>query len=104
MYRRLTANTTTEAQGILTEALVAIDDELCRRGTSDAPLRVTVHYDIDDMGLDGPLDVDECLHLPYDGIPPGLQPHNTHPEYATRDCDRSPRPARRSILDRFLDY
>lgn len=104
MYRRLTANTTTEAQGILTEALVAIDAELCRRGTTEAPLRVTVHYDVDDMGRTDDLHVDECLHLPYDGIPPGLQPHNTHPEYATRDRDRSPRQRRRSILDRFLNY
>lgn len=104
MYRRLTANTTTEAQGILTEALVAIDAELRLRGATDAPLRVTVHYDVDDMGRTDELDVDECLHLPYDGIPPGLQPQNTHPEYATwNTAHRTPR-RRRSLLDRFLNY
>lgn len=104
MYRRLTANTTTEAQGILTEALVAIDTELRRRGTAEAPLRVTVHYDVDDMGRDGPLDADECLHLPYDGIPPGLQPHSTRPEYATWDNTPGTPRRRRSLLDRFLNY
>lgn len=103
MYRRLTATTTTEAQGILTEALVAIDTELRRRGTAEAPLRVTVHYDVDDMDRDGLLDVDECLHLPYDGIPPGLQPRNCHPEYAAWNAS-SATPRRRGILERLLGH
>ncbi|EST18924.1 hypothetical protein [Streptomyces roseochromogenus] len=66
-------------------------------------LRATVHYDLD---REGSLDVNECLHLPYDGIPPGLQPRNLHPGYRIRDRHPEPRqPAprpRRTLLKRLL--
>jgi hypothetical protein len=102
VYRKLTANTAAEARDILTEALAAIDAGLQQRGTPNAPLRVTVHFDIDDMDRTDELDVNDCLHLPYDGIPPGLQPHNCHPEYGA--YDRAPRrPQRRSLIQRLLN-
>ena len=114
-YTTLQANTVGEAKAILSEALGMIETELRRRPAQgrrrhrvadrDRPLRTVVHYDLDDLDRDGPLDVNECWHMPYDGIPPGLQPRNCHPEYAVYDrphVRRVPPPRRRTLLQRML--
>ncbi|MGW0335505.1 hypothetical protein ACWD0J_27145 [Streptomyces sp. NPDC003011] len=115
-YTTLQANTVGEAKAILSEALETIDAELRRRpahgrrrrrvADRDRPLRTVVHYDLDDLDRDGPLDVNECWHMPYDGVPPGLQPRNCHPEYAAYDRPRvrhEPQSQpRRTLLQRIL--
>lgn len=111
-YTRLEANTVREAQVILTGALERIAEETARRpvhrrhrtAQEARPLRAVIHYNLADLDRDGPQYVDERLYLPYDGIPPGLQPANCHPEYALRDRQASPpgrRPQRRSLLRRL---
>ncbi|MGW3308351.1 hypothetical protein ACWDG9_17395 [Streptomyces sp. NPDC001073] len=114
-YTTLQANTLGEAKAILSEALEIIDTELRRRPAQgrrrhrvadrDRPLRTVIHYDLDDLDRNGPLDVNKCWHTPYDGIPPGLQPHNCHPEYAGYDRPHVRRlspPRRRTLLQRML--
>ncbi|MET9779082.1 hypothetical protein ABZ023_33350 [Streptomyces sp. NPDC006367] len=50
--------------------------------------------------------VDECLSIPYEGLPPGLQPSNLHSECRLRDWRPEPsQPAlhpRRTLLQRLL--
>jgi hypothetical protein len=112
-FTTLQANTVGEAKTILREAVTRIDEEVARRplprrprkGRHDRPLRVAVHYDLEDLDRAGPLDVNDCLHLFYDGIPPGLQPRNCHPEYAVYDrphVRREPPPRRRTLFQRML--
>ncbi|WP_331721746.1 hypothetical protein OG596_38700 (plasmid) [Streptomyces sp. NBC_01102] len=113
-YTELAANTVLEARTILDAALSRIGVECAlrpphrrhRRATQDRPLRATVHYDLADLDREGPLNVDECLFIPYEGLPPGLQPRNLHPEYRIRDRrtelrQPAPRP-RRTLLQRLL--
>ncbi|MGX5185789.1 hypothetical protein ACWKT5_23930 [Streptomyces avermitilis] len=109
-YTRLQANTVLEAQDILTKARKKIEAETVlrpahrrhRKNEDGRPLRATVFYNLPDLDRPGPLDVNECLWLPYDGIPPGLQPCNLHPEYRMRDWRPDPRPTappqRRTLL------
>jgi hypothetical protein len=113
-YTSFQANTVQEARTVLDHALCIIDAEMALRpahrrhckAQSNRPLRASLHYDLADLDREGPLSVDECLHIPYVGLPPGLQPHNCHPEYAIRDR----RPARRvspqpprTLLQRLLN-
>ncbi|MFF6903322.1 hypothetical protein [Streptomyces hydrogenans] len=111
-YTRLEANTAGEAQTILTDALERIAEETAhrpvhrrhRKAQDARPLRAVIHYNLADLDRDGPLYVEERLYLPYDGIPPGLQPANCHPEYELRDRQAPPigrRPQRRSLLRRL---
>ncbi|MGK3110593.1 hypothetical protein [Streptomyces sp. WAC05858] len=113
-YTKLTAETARVALGVLSYAHQAITAAaVCRVPVrkhqqlhEGRALRASVHYSLDDLDRPGPLSVDECLFLPYDGIPPGLQPHNWHPEYRLRDRCPAPHPAarpqRRGLLDRML--
>ncbi|MFI7020168.1 hypothetical protein [Streptomyces sp. NPDC050164] len=113
-YTEFGANTVVEARTILDKALSRITVESVlrpahrrhRKATQDRPLRATVHYDLADLDREGPLNVDECLFIPYEGLPPGLQPRNLHPEYRIRDWRPEPRkPAprpRRTLLQRLL--
>ncbi|MEU3220141.1 hypothetical protein [Streptomyces sp. NPDC006971] len=114
LYTDLGANTVVEAKTILDRALsrISVECELRpphrrhRRATQDRPLRATVHYDLADLDREGPLSVDECLFIPYEGLPPGLQPRNLHPEYQIRGWrpetrQPAPRP-RRTLLQRLL--
>ncbi|WP_431776467.1 hypothetical protein [Streptomyces cucumeris] len=118
-YTDLGANTVLEARTILDRALTRITVESAlrpahrrhRKTEHTRPLRATVHYDLADLDREGPLNVDECLFIPYEGLPPGLQPRNLHPEYRIRDrldAERrggprrpAPRP-RRTLLQRLL--
>ncbi|WP_435059545.1 hypothetical protein [Streptomyces sp. bgisy060] len=116
LYTDLGANTVVEARTILDRALSRISVECALRpphrrhrkatATQHRPLRATVHYDLADLDREGPLSVDECLFIPYEGLPPGLQPRNLHPEYRIRDRWPEPRlPAprpRRTLLQRLL--
>ncbi|MGW0999182.1 hypothetical protein ACWD5V_39145 [Streptomyces sp. NPDC002523] len=114
LYTDFGANTVAEARTILDRALTRITVESRlrpahrrhRKATQHRPLRATVHYDLADLDREGPLSVDECLFIPYEGLPPGLQPRNLHPEYRIRDWRPEPRrPAprpRRTLLQRLL--
>jgi hypothetical protein len=92
-YKTMQANTVQEARAILDQALrmVAVESAArpaCRRYRNvecDRQLRIFVHFDLDDLDREDSPHVSECLHLPYDRIPAGLQPHNTHPEHRLRD-------------------
>ncbi|MEU3704742.1 hypothetical protein AB0E82_20940 [Streptomyces anulatus] len=108
--RILTAETVREAQDILNSAIEHLKAEQLRNSPGDPdaqyhwlhePMETWIHYDLDDLDREGPLSVDELLHLPYDGIPKGLRP----------STDRGPRrvvvravPAgrRRSLLQRVM--
>jgi hypothetical protein len=72
-----------------------------RSADQDRPLRATVHYDLADLDRKGPLSADECLHMPFDGIPRGLQPHN-HRVYNHRQPRPRREPPRRSLLQWLL--
>ncbi|MFJ8785778.1 hypothetical protein [Streptomyces sp. NPDC102476] len=109
-YTRFQANTVLEARDILTKARKKIEAEAVlrpvhrrhRKNEAGRPLRVTVFYNLPDLDRPGPLDVDECLWLPYDGIPPGLQLRNLHHEDRMGDWRPGPRPTaqpqRRTLL------
>jgi hypothetical protein len=108
--RNLTAETVRGAKDILNSAVEHLNAERLRRSPGDPdaqyrwldePLETWIHFDLDDLDREGPLSVEECLHLPYDGIPKGLRP----------SADRRPRrvvvravPAgrRRNLLQRVL--
>ncbi|MFJ4966110.1 hypothetical protein ACIP6P_27300 [Streptomyces sp. NPDC088729] len=108
--RILTAETVREAKDILNSATEHLNAERLRHSPGDPdaqyqwsekPLETWIHYDLDDLDREGPLSVDELLHVPYDGIPKGLRP----------TADRQPRrvvvravPAgrRRSLLQRVM--
>ncbi|MEV7681575.1 hypothetical protein AB0O64_23920 [Streptomyces sp. NPDC088341] len=81
--RILTAETARGAKDILNSALEHLKAEQLRTSPGDPdaqyqwldePLETWIHYDLDDLDREGPLSVDELLHVPYDGIPKGLRP------------------------------
>ncbi|MEU9776463.1 MULTISPECIES: hypothetical protein [unclassified Streptomyces] len=108
--RILMAETVREAKDILNSAIEYLQAEQLRTSPGDPdaqyqwldkPLETWIQFDLDDMDREGPLSVDELLHVPYDGIPKGLQP----------TADRRPRrvvvravPAgrRRNLLQRVM--
>ncbi|MEW2493918.1 hypothetical protein AB0942_10265 [Streptomyces nodosus] len=98
-YTRFQANTVLEAQNILTTARKKVEVEALlrpvhhrhRKNEDGWPLRVTVFYNLPDLDRPDPLDVNECLWLPYDGIPPELQLRNLHPEHRMRRLAPGPR-------------
>ncbi|MEU4077647.1 hypothetical protein [Streptomyces venezuelae] len=114
LYTNFGANTVVEAKTILDQALSRISVECALRpphrrhrgARHGRPLRATIHYDLADLDREGPLDVDECLFIPYEGLPPGLQPRNLHPEYRIRDWRPEPRQPvlrpRRTFVQRLL--
>lgn len=112
-HTKLTAETARVALGVLGYARQAVTAAAaCHApGKGQEPykgraLRASVHYSLTDLDRPGPLSIDDCLFLPYNGIPPGLQPRNLHPEYRIRDRRSEPRrPAprpRRTMLQRLL--
>ncbi|MGW2421345.1 hypothetical protein ACWC0C_19225 [Streptomyces sp. NPDC001709] len=112
-YTRFQANTVLEAQDILTKARDKIEVEAVlrpvhrrhRKNEDGRPLRMTAFYNLPDLDRTDPLDVDECLWLPYDGIPPGLQLRNLHPECRVRDWRPPPgaaAPSLRRAMQRLL--
>ncbi|MFE7442405.1 hypothetical protein ACFU7X_18360 [Streptomyces chartreusis] len=114
-YTTLQANTVLEARAILDLALSRIAAEMAARPArrrhrdvgQDRPLRASIHFDLNDLDRDGSPHVSECLHLPYDGVPPGLQPRHARPGYRWYDERPGPRvridpPQRRSLLRRLL--
>ncbi|WP_098896237.1 hypothetical protein [Streptomyces sp. t99] len=81
--RILTAETARGAKDILNSALEHLKAEQLRTSPGDPdgqhqwsynPLETWIHFDLDDLDREGPLSVEDCLHMPYDGIPKGLQP------------------------------
>ncbi|MFD5881060.1 hypothetical protein [Streptomyces yangpuensis] len=81
-YQKLTAETARGAKDILNSCLEQIRAQMLRRFPGDfqaqtagldQPLRTTVQYDIKDLDREGPLNVDEVLAAPYDGIPLSLK-------------------------------
>ncbi|WP_435058472.1 hypothetical protein [Streptomyces sp. bgisy060] len=78
----LTAETARGAKDILNAALEQIQAEKLRRhpGNTEAqhklleePMRTWVHFDLADLDREGPLSIDECVHLPH-SVPKGLPP------------------------------
>ncbi|MFJ9239844.1 hypothetical protein ACIRJ3_33255 [Streptomyces anulatus] len=81
--RVLTAATIREAKDILKSAIEHLNAERLRHGPGDpdaqhqwyeGPLETWIQFDLDDLDREGPLSVEELLHVPYDGIPKGLRP------------------------------
>jgi hypothetical protein len=108
----LRANTVRAARDILLASLKRIEADQYRSypGDPDAqdavleePLRVSIHYSLQDLDRVGPLDVDDCLFLPYAGIPRGLRPSaNVHRTTATRAVGTRRGRARRRGVARLL--
>lgn len=108
--RILTAETVRGARDILSSALEHLKAEQLRTSPGDPeaqyqwlhdPMETWIHFDIDDLDREGPLSVDELLHVPYDGIPKGLRPSADRPPH--RVVVRAvPVGRRRSLLQRVM--
>lgn len=108
-YTVLRANTAEEARAALDAGVTTITAAMAarvqrgwpRRKDTDRPLRMTVFCNLADLDRTGPLDVEECLWLPYDGIPPGLlqRPNRTS---GWRPRQQPARRQKRSLLRRLL--
>ncbi|MFB7545040.1 hypothetical protein ACFC0N_34670 [Streptomyces zaomyceticus] len=108
--RILTAETVRGARDILNSAVEHLNAERLRTSPGDPDaqhewsynrLETWIHFDLEDLDREGPLSVEELLHVPGEGTPKGLQP----------GADRRPRRVvvravpvgrRRSLLQRVM--
>ncbi|TQE33196.1 hypothetical protein [Streptomyces ipomoeae] len=108
----LGANTVREALDIIEACLTKIQatqllrypgNEESQVSALQQTLRMSIHYDLADLDREGPLYVEDCLFLPYNGIPRGLRPsvHRGQPE-ARQAWPARGRPQRRGLARAFL--
>ncbi|MDJ0465030.1 hypothetical protein [Streptomyces sp. H27-C3] len=109
--RNLSAETVRGAKDILDSALEHLNAQRLRRNpgdpdaqhrSNDEPLKTWIHFDLDDLDRQGPLSVEECLHLPYDGIPKGLRPSANHRPGRTITRSVPAGQRKRTVLQRVL--
>jgi hypothetical protein len=108
--RILTAETVRGAKDILNSAIEHLNAERLRHSPGDPdaqhqwsynPLETWIHFDLDDLDREGPLSVEELLHVPYDGTPKGLRP-SADRRPPRRVVVRAVPAGRRNLLQRVM--